>query len=91
MLSVYTKEFLEMVALTHPAITGYRIQMQDCITQWKGQGKNTITQDELCDCMGVKVTASFRRHVSEMQTDGIITRFTYRTEKGGYRVAYLIN
>lgn len=79
-----------MVAVTHPAITGYRIKMEACLAEWKGAGKNTITQEELTACMGVKVTASFRRHISEMQTDGMVTRFTYPTEKGGYKVAYLI-
>jgi len=80
-----------MVAVTHKAISAYRIKMQNCLNQIKGQGNNTITQDELCACMGVKVTSSFRRHISELQTDGIVTRFTYQTENGGYKVAYLIN
>ena len=75
----------------HPAVSGYRIQMQNCIQQWKGEGKNTITQEELCWCMGAKVTVCFRRHISELQTDGLVTRFTYRSDKGGYKVAYLIN
>lgn len=75
----------------HRAISGYRIKMQNCILQWKGEGKNTITQEELCACMGGKVTACFRRHISELQTDGLVTRFTYPTENGGYKVAYLIN
>lgn len=80
-----------MVIMTHQAVTGYRIKMQDCVQQWKGEIGNSITQRQLADCMGVKVTASFRRHISEMQTDGLVTRFTYQTAKGGYRVAYLIN
>lgn len=75
----------------HQAISGYRIKMQNCIQQWKGQGNNTITQEQLCECMGSKVTVCFRRHISELQTDGIVTRFKYETEKGGYRVAYVIN
>jgi hypothetical protein len=76
--------------ITHPAVTAYRIRLEGCLAQWKGEGKNTITQEELCACMGVKVTQAFRRHVSEMQTDKMLTRFTYPTEKGGYKVAYLI-
>lgn len=79
-----------MQQVTHQAISGYRIAMQNCILNWKGQGKNTITQDELCECMSVKVTASFRRHISELQTDKVVQRFMYPTGKGGYRVAYLI-
>lgn len=75
----------------HPAISGYRIKMENCLAQWKGEGKNTITQDELCACMGSKVTVCFRRHISQIQSDGMVTRFTYQTENGGYKVAYLIN
>jgi len=77
--------------ITHPAISGYRINMQNCLNEIKQQGRNTITQQELAECLQVKVTACFRRHISELQTDGIVQRFTYRTEQGGYRVAYLIN
>jgi hypothetical protein len=80
-----------MQQITHQAISGYRIKMQNCLAEWKGQGKNTITQDELCECMACRVTVSFRRHISELQTDGIVQRFMYPTENGGYRVAYLIN
>lgn len=65
--------------------------MQDCLNQWRGEGKNTIIQSELAACMGVKVTQSFRRHIADMQTEGLVTRFTFLTEKGGYKVAYLIN
>ena len=75
----------------HQAISGYRIKMQNCIQSWKGAGRDTITQEELCGCMGSKVTVCFRRHISELQSDGLVTRFTYQTEKGGYKVAYLIN
>jgi len=64
--------------------------MENCIAQWKGQGKDTITQIELSECMGVRVTASFRRHISEMQSEGLVRRFTYLTLNGGYKVAYLI-
>jgi len=77
--------------ITHQAISGYRIKMQNCIQEWKGQGKTVITQDELCGCMGVRVHAPFRKHISELQSDGVVTRFTYQADKGGYRVAYLIN
>jgi len=77
--------------ITHPAISYYRIKMQNCLKQWKGRGDNTITQDELSACMDVKITAAFRRHISELQSDGMVTRFTYRTDAGGYKVAYLIN
>lgn len=80
-----------MTQITHQAITGYRIKMQNCLNQWRGEGKNTITQEELAGCMGVKVTQSFRRHIAEMQSEKLVTRFTYQTEKGGYKVAYLIN
>ena len=80
-----------MQQVTHPAVSGYRIKMQNCLNEWKGEGKNTITQEQLCECMGCVVTASFRRHISELQTDKIVTRFTYQTANGGYKVAYLIN
>lgn len=80
-----------MVAVTHPAITGYRIKMQDCVKQFnRGEG-SVVTQEQLAECMGVQVTQAFRRHIAEMQTDGLVTRFTYQTDKGGYKVAYLIN
>jgi len=79
-----------MVAVTHKAISAYRLKMQDCINQQVGQGKTCITQDELASCMGVKIGAAFRRHISEMQTDKLVTRFSYQTEKGGYKIAYQI-
>jgi len=75
---------------THPAVSGYRIKMQNCINEWKGQGKDTITQDDLAACMGVKIGAPFRRHIADLQTDKVVLRFTYQTEKGGFKVAYLI-
>lgn len=80
-----------MQVTQHPAVSGYRIEMESCLVTWKGGGNTTITQEQLCECMGVKVTVCFRRHISEMQTDGMVTRFKYRTEKGGYKVAYLIH
>jgi len=76
--------------ITHQAMSGYRIRMQKCLQTWAGQGNSTITQEELASCMDVKITASFRRHISELQTDKQVTRFTYPTEKGGYKVAYLL-
>lgn len=76
--------------LTHKAVSAYRLKMQQCIDQQRGQGKTAITQDELAECMGVKINVSFRRHIAEMQTDKLVTRFTYQTEKGGYKVAYAI-
>lgn len=79
-----------MQQITHPAISAYRIKMQDCLKDVKGQGFSTITQDDLARCMGVKITQAFRRHISEMQTDKLVTRFSYATEKGGYKIAYLI-
>ena len=80
-----------MQQVTHQAISGYRIKMQNCLQEWKGQGNQTITQEQLCACMACKVTDAFRRHISEMQSDGIVTRFFYQTERGGYKVAYVIN
>lgn len=80
-----------MQQMTHQAISGYRIRMQNCLQDWKGQGNQTITQEQLCACMGLKVTEAFRRHISELQTDGLVTRFTYPTEAGGYKVAYVLN
>jgi len=75
----------------HQAISGYRIKLQNCLQEWKGQGNQTITQEQICECMGSKITVCFRRHISEMQSDGLVTRFKYQTEKGGYKVAYVIN
>lgn len=80
-----------MVQITHQAISGYRIRMQNCLQDWKGQGNETITQEQLCECMNCKVRAPFRRHISEMQSEGLVTRFTYQTDNGGYKVAYVIN
>lgn len=80
-----------MQVVTHAAVTGYRIKMQDCLKQWAGQGNTTITQEELKACMDVQITQSFRRHISELQTEGQVTRFTYRTNEGGYKVAYLLH
>lgn len=76
---------------THKAVSAYRIKMQNCINEQKGRGIDSITQDELAACMGVKIGASFRRHISEMQTDGLVLRFTYQTDKGGFKVAYVLN
>ncbi len=76
--------------LTHKAVSAYRLKMQECIDQQIGQGKTSITQEELAECMRVKINVSFRRHIAEMQTDKLVTRFTYLTEKGGYKVAYAI-
>lgn len=76
--------------LTHRAVSAYRLKMQECINQQVGQGKTSITQDELAECMGVKINVSFRRHIAEMQSDKLVTRFTYQTVKGGYKVAYAI-
>jgi len=78
------------VNTTHKAISAYRIKMQNCINEQVGQGNAIITQDDLVACMGVKISAAFRRHIAEMQSDGLVTRFTYQTERGGYKVAYLI-
>lgn len=76
--------------ITHRAVSGYRIEIENCIAAAKGRGNTAITQDDLVACLGRKVTQDFRRHVSEMQTEGKLTRFTYRTDKGGYKVAYAI-
>lgn len=76
---------------THKAISAYRIKMQNCLNTQKQGGATQITQDDLATCMQVKIGASFRRHISEMQSDGLVTRFTYQTENGGYKVAYAIN
>ncbi len=76
--------------ITHKAISAYRIKMQNCINAQVGQGSATITQDDLVACMGVRISAAFRRHISEMQAEGLVTRFTYQTERGGYKVAYVI-
>jgi predicted transcriptional regulator len=65
--------------------------MQDCILKQKGAGVEVITQDDLAMCMNVKVSSSFRKHISELQSDGVVTRFTYMTDRGGYKVAYLIS
>jgi len=77
--------------VTHKAISAYRIKMQNCIARWRGEGKDTITQEELAQCMNVKIGVSFRRHIAEMQSENLVQRFTYQTDKGGYRVAYLIH
>jgi predicted transcriptional regulator len=76
--------------ITRKAISGYRIKMQNCINDQVGQGNATITQDDLAACMNVKISTAFRRHISEMQDEGLVTRFTYQTERGGYKVAYVI-
>lgn len=74
--------------VTHKAVSAYRLKMQECLRILTGQGINQITQEGLANCMNVRVNASFRRHISEMQTDGLVTRYTYQSPRGGYKVAY---
>jgi len=77
-----------MVAVTHKAVSGYRLKMEQTLRDLEGQGKTTVTQDDLASMLGGQVTPAFRRHIAEMQADGYVTRYTYQSENGGWKVAY---
>jgi len=68
----------------------YTRKMINAINDLKGQGRATFTQAELAQQMSAKVTAAFRRRASELVRDGVIQRFKFQTDKGGYSVAYQI-
>lgn len=80
----------EVTQLTYLAISGYRVELEQEITRLLEEGRREVTQDELAERLGRKVTQSFRRRVSELQRDGIVCRYSYRTEHGGYKIAYQI-
>lgn len=80
-----------MTQLTYLAVSAYRIRMERVLLELRGAGQFEITQEALAEKMGGKITASFRRRVSELQRDGLVTRFTYCSDRGGYKVAYQIH
>lgn len=77
--------------MTYLAVSAYRIRMENVLVDLKRGGQFEVRQEALADMMGCKVTASFRRRISELQRDGLVTRFTYATDRGGYKVAYQIH
>jgi len=80
-----------MTQLTYPAVSAYRIQMETVLLDMRRAGQFEVTQEALAEQMGRRVTPSFRRRISELQRDGLVTRFTYCSERGGYKVAYQIH
>ena len=80
-----------MTQLTYLAVSAYRIRMESILLDVRRAGQFEITQEALAVRMGGKVTASFRRRISELQRDGLVTRFTYCSDRGGYKVAYQIH
>lgn len=79
-----------MTQLTYLAVSGYRIQIENVLRALCEEGRGDITQDELLMVLQRRPTQNFRKHMSEMQRDGIVLRFTYQTDRGGYKVAYQI-
>jgi len=72
-------------------LSNYRLDLENAIRQhMAGQGDSFITQEQLCERLGRKVTSAFRRRMAEMQTEGLVTRCLYRTERGGYKVGYIL-
>lgn len=68
----------------------YTRKMIAAISALKGQGKIAFTQAQLAEQMNAKITTAFRRRISELARDGVVERFKFQTEKGGYSVAYQI-
>lgn len=79
------------MVLTHPAVSGYRLKMETLLRGEQGRGVTVISQEALAAMLGSKVTPAFRRHIAAMQADGYVTRYTYLSDAGGWKVAYSIH
>lgn len=79
------------MVVTHQAISGYRLKMETLLREEQGRGVTAISQEALTAMLGSKVTPAFRRHIAAMQADGYVTRYTYQSERGGWKVAYSIH
>lgn len=79
------------MVITHQAVSGYRLKMEQALRDEQGRGVTVISQEALTAMLGSKVTPAFRRHIAAIQADGYVTRFTYRSEAGGWKVAYSIH
>lgn len=79
------------MVVSHPAVSGYRLKMETLLRAEQGRGVTAISQEALAAMLGTKVTPAFRRHIAAMQTDGYVTRYTYQSERGGWKTAYSIH
>lgn len=53
-----------------------------------GTKRGMIDQREFARILGVKVTKSFRRAMTQAEIDGLVTKVMYLTEKNGRAIGY---
>jgi len=78
--------------------TPYRRALRDVIMRMKegeikdstGKAVYTFTPSWLAQCIGRKVTADFRKAMTQFESENLIEAFDFYTEKGGLAKGYTV-